>query len=155
MVSWCLNTPYPLIFLAMSVPKPPPTKLHTHGVFFKKANSKIVKRQEKASSITIILVLKVGVLLFLATLWLPDKIKNVENKNIIHVLVYPRWESNPNLRFRKPSFYPLNYKGICMGRQNYVFSGKYQNAFTFYPASNRLWSTASDLISAKSGRCKW
>ena len=24
---------------------------------------------------------------------------------------YPRWESNPNLRFRKPPFYPLNYKG--------------------------------------------
>ncbi len=24
---------------------------------------------------------------------------------------YPRRESNPNLRFRKPSFYPLNYKG--------------------------------------------
>lgn len=25
---------------------------------------------------------------------------------------YPRWESNPDLRFRKPSFYPLNYKGL-------------------------------------------
>ena len=25
--------------------------------------------------------------------------------------LYPCWESNPNLRFRKPSFYPLNYKG--------------------------------------------
>lgn len=24
---------------------------------------------------------------------------------------YPRWESNPNFRFRKPTFYPLNYKG--------------------------------------------
>ena len=25
---------------------------------------------------------------------------------------YPRWESNPNLKFRKLPFYPLNYKGI-------------------------------------------
>ncbi len=25
--------------------------------------------------------------------------------------LYPRWESNPNLRFRKPPFYPLNYRG--------------------------------------------
>ena len=26
---------------------------------------------------------------------------------------YPRRESNPDLRFRKPSFYPLNYGGIA------------------------------------------
>ena len=25
---------------------------------------------------------------------------------------YSRWESNPNLRFRKPPFYPLNYRSI-------------------------------------------
>ncbi len=24
---------------------------------------------------------------------------------------YPRWESNPDQRFRKPPFYPLNYRG--------------------------------------------
>ena len=29
----------------------------------------------------------------------------------VYSYLYPRWESNPNLRFRKPSFYPLNYKG--------------------------------------------
>ena len=28
------------------------------------------------------------------------------------VKVYSRWESNPNLRFRKPPFYPLNYRSI-------------------------------------------
>ena len=39
-----------------------------------------------------------------------------------HILLklkkYPRWESNPNLRFRKPSFYPLNYKGamFCVAK---------------------------------------
>ncbi len=27
-------------------------------------------------------------------------------------LQYPRRESNSNLRFRKPLFYPLNYKGL-------------------------------------------
>ena len=27
-------------------------------------------------------------------------------------MVYPRRESNPDLRFRKPSFYPLNYGGV-------------------------------------------
>ena len=27
-------------------------------------------------------------------------------------LLYSRWESNPNLRFRKPPFYPLNYRSI-------------------------------------------
>ena len=27
------------------------------------------------------------------------------------LLLYPRAESNCYLRFRKPSFYPLNYKG--------------------------------------------
>ena len=115
---------------------------------------KIAKIALEASTITVF-ALKVGVLSLLATLWLPHKTKQTKNKQFTYTLVYPRWESNPNLRFRKPSFYPLNYKGICMGRQNYVFSGKYQNAFTFYPASNRLWSTASDLISAKSGRCRW
>lgn len=26
--------------------------------------------------------------------------------------LYPRRESNPNLKFRKLVFYPLNYKGI-------------------------------------------
>ena len=26
--------------------------------------------------------------------------------------LYPRRESNSNLRFRKPLFYPLNYKGL-------------------------------------------
>ena len=26
--------------------------------------------------------------------------------------MYSRWESNPNLRFRKPPFYPLNYRSI-------------------------------------------
>ena len=28
------------------------------------------------------------------------------------LLRYSRWESNPNLRFRKPPFYPLNYRSI-------------------------------------------
>ena len=31
--------------------------------------------------------------------------------------MYPRWESNPNLRFRKPPFYPLNYKGAPASTQ--------------------------------------
>lgn len=28
---------------------------------------------------------------------------------------YPSWESNPNLKFRKLPFYPLNYRGIFSG----------------------------------------
>ena len=27
-----------------------------------------------------------------------------------YILLYSRWESNPNLRFRKPPFYPLTYR---------------------------------------------
>ena len=30
----------------------------------------------------------------------------------IGLKLYSRWESNPNLRFRKPPFYPLNYRSI-------------------------------------------
>ena len=28
-----------------------------------------------------------------------------------HLIQYLRWESNPNLKFRKLPFYPLNYRG--------------------------------------------
>ena len=37
-------------------------------------------------------------------------------RNLIQIpfsFQYPRWESNPYFRFRKPTFYPLNYKGCC------------------------------------------
>ncbi len=42
------------------------------------------------------------------------KQKKPYNEFIIRVLrayMYPRRESNPNLKFRKLSFYPLNYRG--------------------------------------------
>ena len=32
---------------------------------------------------------------------------------------YLRWESNPNLKFRKLPFYPLNYRG----KQDFTYSG--------------------------------
>ncbi len=32
------------------------------------------------------------------------------NAGAIVFKLYSRWESNPNLRFRKPPFYPLNYR---------------------------------------------
>ena len=38
---------------------------------------------------------------------------------------YPRWESNPNLKFRKLPFYPLNYKG----NPNNFESGREDSAF--------------------------
>lgn len=38
--------------------------------------------------------------------------KNERNDGIFRRFLYPRWESNPDLRFRKPPFYPLNYKGL-------------------------------------------
>ena len=31
---------------------------------------------------------------------------------LLRRFLYSRWESNPNLRFRKPPFYPLNYRSI-------------------------------------------
>ena len=47
------------------------------------------------------------------------------NKNGGHSrhLRYPRWESNPNLRFRKPPFYPLNYKGNIVWETYMRFHG--------------------------------
>lgn len=33
-------------------------------------------------------------------------------KHSLKCFLYPRRESNPNLKFRKLVFYPLNYKGI-------------------------------------------
>ena len=35
-----------------------------------------------------------------------------DNQVLGLLLLYSRWESNPNLRFRKPPFYPLNYRSI-------------------------------------------
>ena len=31
---------------------------------------------------------------------------------ISEILLYSDWESNPDFRFRKPTFYPLNYQSI-------------------------------------------
>ena len=39
-------------------------------------------------------------------------LKKATDKNNDFYFLYPRWESNPNLKFRKLPFYPLNYKGI-------------------------------------------
>ena len=39
--------------------------------------------------------------------------KAADNHMITGCPSYPRRESNPDLRFRKPSFYPLNYGGIA------------------------------------------
>ena len=41
------------------------------------------------------------------------KIANKLTNNLLATIKYPRRESNPDLRFRKPSFYPLNYGGIA------------------------------------------
>lgn len=41
------------------------------------------------------------------------KIANKLTNNLLATKKYPRRESNPDLRFRKPSFYPLNYGGIA------------------------------------------
>ena len=38
--------------------------------------------------------------------------KNERSDGIFRRFLYPRRESNPDLRFRKPPFYPLNYKGL-------------------------------------------
>ena len=41
------------------------------------------------------------------------------------LILYPRRESNPDYRFRKPMFYPLNYKGLClMGLSESLFSAE-------------------------------
>ena len=35
---------------------------------------------------------------------------------------YSRWESNPNQRFRKPPFYPLNYRSaLCAAKLQKTF----------------------------------
>ncbi len=31
---------------------------------------------------------------------------------ISKIYLYSDWESNPDFRFRKPTFYPLNYQSI-------------------------------------------
>ena len=31
---------------------------------------------------------------------------------VSEILLYSDWESNPDFRFRKPTFYPLNYQSI-------------------------------------------
>ena len=49
------------------------------------------------------------------------KQKRMQSK--LHIPKYPRWESNPNLRFRKPPFYPLNYKG-APDKQKVALSAK-------------------------------
>ncbi len=49
-----------------------------------------------------------------------------------HPLVYPRWESNPNLRFRKPPFYPLNYKGNISRREDKDFICNRQMLFYYF-----------------------
>lgn len=38
--------------------------------------------------------------------------KNERSDGKLRRFLYPRRESNPDLRFRKPPFYPLNYKGL-------------------------------------------
>ena len=38
--------------------------------------------------------------------------KNERSDRKVRRFLYPRRESNPDLRFRKPPFYPLNYKGL-------------------------------------------
>ncbi len=38
--------------------------------------------------------------------------KETANQSLVSDFLYSRWESNPNLRFRKPPFYPLNYRSI-------------------------------------------
>ena len=39
-------------------------------------------------------------------------IKQEIANHLVSDFLYSRWESNPNLRFRKPPFYPLNYRSI-------------------------------------------
>ena len=39
--------------------------------------------------------------------------------------LYLRWESNPNLKFRKLPFYPLNYRG----KQVFYLFGREDSAF--------------------------
>ena len=42
------------------------------------------------------------------------KIRRCVNNLLMHLLLYLRRESNPNLKFRKLSFYPLNYRdSLC------------------------------------------
>ncbi len=38
--------------------------------------------------------------------------EEIANQSLVSDFLYSRWESNPNLRFRKPPFYPLNYRSI-------------------------------------------
>ena len=40
---------------------------------------------------------------------------------IITAFLYLRRESNPDLKFRKLSFYPLNYKGISVDKSSIKF----------------------------------
>ena len=51
--------------------------------------------------------------------------------------MYPRWESNPNLKFRKLPFYPLNYKGKqvfnLFGREDTAFLRCGQFLFYVHP----------------------
>ncbi len=44
---------------------------------------------------------------------LTNRVINTKNPNDVNHqdFLYPRRESNSDLRFRKPLFYPLNYKG--------------------------------------------
>ena len=55
---------------------------------------------------------KTGPKLSLFFLILNSNKKEIANQSLVSDFLYSRWESNPNLRFRKPPFYPLNYRSI-------------------------------------------
>ena len=46
-------------------------------------------------------------------------IKSTKNEALKPRFLYPRRESNPNYKFRKLMFYPLNYKGLPLFYLNY------------------------------------
>ena len=51
---------------------------------------------------------------------------------ISEFLLYSDWESNPDFRFRKPTFYPLNYQSIrnlVTGLPLYLGVGGDENTF--------------------------
>ena len=46
--------------------------------------------------------------------WVTYWYKISRDKSCLCLFLYPRAESNCYLRFRKPSFYPLNYRGFVL-----------------------------------------
>ena len=49
----------------------------------------------------------------------PEKRTTTDSLSVMFIALkiiklYPRRESNPDQRFRKPSFYPFNYRGITI-----------------------------------------